>query len=229
MPAVTKPLFRSFVGLFFAITCFAVPGNTYLGTPLFDYDVEKNRLPHGDYSIVRSYRKTTQLLVSRNYWMVVLYTDRENYRDSHITSVTWSRLSLAPPRRGTMEQAVFSSTVTALLEEGRETGDGNFPGLEEFLKAGKEGGVLVKNGSTYRCERADEEGAAVMEMDFLRGDLSIRKKIPGNGQRAGKVVRYPVYVRETRDREIRRLINRYNLRFRKPAGEDKSSITVPKS
>ena len=50
----------------------------YLGEPLFNYRVEINTLPRGNYTMVRSSGRVTQVLVSTAWNRVTLYTDRDN-------------------------------------------------------------------------------------------------------------------------------------------------------
>ncbi len=206
--------------------CLAFTGNTFLGKPLFNYDIDKNRLTLGSCEAVRSYRETTQLLVSRNHWDVALFTDRENGRDSRITAVSWSRLALVPPRREAMGQAEFSARVVELITRGSGKTAERFAGLEDFLSLGK-GSRLTKTGSRFEGEISGPGGVTMMDLDFLEGNLSIMKKRALNGPRR-EVVRYPVYIRETRDREIRRVINLYNLKFRSLINTNNSS-SAPKS
>lgn len=199
----------------------SVPGNSILtgdtDTMLFDYTVQNNRLPFGEYIMVRSFRGITQLLISTDVNRLYLYTDRDNTSPGRIVSSGFSQLDsviLAAPE---MDQFLFDSLVAQAITHGdpREISTMRFPGLGRVLAMLRSGDARIENDDSeflIRIRAAGGMKAFVLKYDGPWNKLTLHYDITGP---AGQPLIWQIYINESTDRSIKPLLRRFSADARK--------------
>lgn len=198
-----------------ALSIPARTGSIFTDIMLFDYAVQNNDLPYGEYMMVRSYRNVTQLLVSTDVNTLYLYTDRDNcsYGDIHATG--YSRLDsiiITPPP---MEEVEFDRTIQSLLIHGdmREASSMRYPGLNAVLELIKSGIVKINRSeydSVIQTGRIPGMESYVLSFSFMQNKLTMRYDTA-----SGLRPLYQVYIDECHDDNITGIIKKFIAGARK--------------
>ena len=147
-------------------------------TPLFCSKVEENHLPCGSYTLVRSYRNFTQLLVALDT-KLVLYTDRDNRKDSDIFVSAYSctdEIHLVVP---SMQQHEFNIAIEKCIKQGDNgTGATNpFPGGDKFIEEIRKGIKPYKeDGECFIYIKENNTPVAIMTINQLWKKLTLRSR-----------------------------------------------------
>jgi len=181
---------------------------SYRETPLLNAKVQENTLPFGEYSLVRSYRNTTQLLVSVNT-KIILYTDRDNQRDSEIFVTAYSRLEEVILNVPSLHQHEFNLEVEKLIREGNTGGTLTipFPGGDKFIKEIKSGIKPSRDeGEYFIYLNEDNKPVSLMTINLMWKKLTLRNilnenKVPSTF--------YSIYIDECYDRNIKKILREY--------------------
>ena len=199
----------------------AVPGRPVLtgdtDTMLFDYTVQNNKLPSGEYIMVRSFRRITQLLISTDVNKLYLYTDRDNTRPGHIVASGFSQLEsviLQPPE---MDQFLFDSMVGQAITHGdpREISTMRYPGLGRVLALLRSGEVKIVNDdseSLIRIKGISGLDPFVLKYDAPWNKLSLRYDTTGPEYMS---LYWQIYINESSDRNIRPLLRKFSADARR--------------
>jgi len=184
--------------------------------PLFDYRAEGNRLPWGDYVMIRSFRETTQILVCRNYYHVTIYTDRNNLREGYITASKYTELGHIISSPGIPTQLEFDTMLR-----------------EYALNGLSMGGKILLQGINHYMEKIDAEEASI---DMFSNEYLLKIKegniiteITVDARWKKLVIRQvkgktevsscpSVYIDQTLDKTLRRIITEFAYKIRKTAG-----------
>lgn len=183
--------------------------NGYRGTPLLIPQVEENKLPYGYYFIIRSYRNITQLLVSEGK-KIVLYTDRDNQKDSEIFVSAYLRNEEMHIKVPAMQQHEFNLTIERLIRSGdsSSTATISFPGCDKFIDEIKKGTKPEKNEGEYFIYIKDNgRKQSLMTINLIWKKLTLRNmldpdKIPSSF--------YSIYIDESHDTGIIGIIREYS-------------------
>lgn len=199
----------------------SVPGNSALtgdtDTMLFDYTVQNNKLPFGEYIMVRSFRQITQLLISTDVNRLYLYTDRNNTKNGHIVSSGFSQIDSVILQAPEMDQFLFDSLVGQAITHGdpREISTMRYPGLGRVLALLRSGDVRVVNDdseSLIRIKGITGMDPFVLKYDAPWNKLTLRYDISG-GQNLPLL--WQIYINESRDRNIMGLLRKFSADARK--------------
>lgn len=193
---------------------YAADLRAFMDSPLLNPKVQENELPFGEYSLVRSYRNTTQLLVSVNT-KIVLYTDRDNMKDSEVFVTAYSRLAGVILNVPALEQHEFDLTVERLIRSGDSSSAASipFPGGDKFIDEFKRGaGVERSDGEYFIYLKENSRPISLMTINQFWKKLTIRNvlnenKIPSNF--------YSIYIDECYDRNIKKIIREYSAVLKK--------------
>lgn len=207
-------LIRHITLYFVIITALAVPaplGSQYNDTILFDYTVRNNDLPYGDYIMIRSYKKVTQVLISVDVNKLYLYTDRDNTIPGKIITSGLSRVESTIIRVPELEQYQFNFIVRRVLEDGdkREISTMRFPGLNTVLEMIKSGGASVvsdDNESMVRISGITGMARYIMKFDLPWNKLSLRYDAGGGDNLP---LLWQIRIEETSDPNIKPFIRRF--------------------
>ncbi|MCP4136289.1 MAG: hypothetical protein GY754_35290 [bacterium] len=214
-------LFLFFISLIVAADGRKYRGPTYLERPLFNYSVIKNNLPYGNYWLLRSSGKVTQVLISKKWKHLTLYTDRDNTKASPIFVSAYIRGPAAPHRHikgKQIRQDDFNLLVEEILEKGdkHETSTFRYPGLHDFLAAAKKKLVPVsKEGTAYliTLPANSRMSRSKLAIDWRTLSFSTRSYFNRDSHIYAENVQYPIYIEETRDPTVIRLIKSYSARL----------------
>ncbi len=199
----------------------ASPLNMPNDMPLFHYRVQENILPRGEYVFIRSYRQITQILVSKDRNILILYTDRNNMKNSDIFVSSFSRLDSKILREKTISQWEFNFMVETYLENGdsREYSTRKYIGLRHYIDEIKKLGIDMNTiggklhlGREFNIEKKDQRGITTSKIfiDPFWKKLAFRNTTDNQG-RFNKY--YEVYINESYDRNIKRLIRNFSRRL----------------
>lgn len=181
----------------------------YLGTPLLNYRVQDNILPDGDYVLVRSYRSITQILISEGN-KLILYTDRDNEKDSDIFVSSFNRLNGIILSKPAISQHEFNLRVAGIITGGDISGTASIPfyGAESYMEEVKKGLVPEKNdGEYFMFLKENGRVLSLMTLNPTTKKLTIRNMSDRNMK---PVNFYNIYIDECYDKNIRRLITGYS-------------------
>ncbi|PKL16303.1 MAG: hypothetical protein CVV49_16940 [Spirochaetae bacterium HGW-Spirochaetae-5] len=178
---------------------------SYRETPLLNAKVQENILPFGEYSLIRSYRNVTQILISVNT-KIILYTDRENQKDSEIFVTAYSRLEEVILNVPTIQQHEFNLKVEKLIRKGDSSSTSTipFPGAEKFIEEIKKGAKPVKDeGEFFIYLRDNNRPVSLMTINLIWKKLTIRNilnehKVPSTF--------YSIYTDECYDKNIKKIL-----------------------
>jgi len=183
-------------------------------TPLFCSKVEENHIPYGTYSLIRSYRTVTQLLVSLNE-KIILYTDRDNQKDSEIFVSAYSCTRQIHLDLPSMQQHEFNIAIGKLIRQGDTGIDSTipFPGGDKFIDEIKKGMKPdKKDGEYFIYLKNDSSSAAIMTINqqwkkLALCNISYQNKIPSSF--------YSIYIDECFDKNIKKIITEYTSVIKK--------------
>jgi hypothetical protein len=181
--------------------------------PLFDYRAEGNRLPWGDYVMIRSFRETTQIIICRNYYHYTVYTDRNNMKEGDITASGYTELGqiiTAPP---VPTQHEFDTMLRDYILNGVTSDDRiMFYGVKYFMdKIGSEKTVIDRVSEEYIMKV--DEGDTVTEIII---DARWKKLVIKRTRGETEAARCPsVYIDQTLDKTLKRVITEFAYKIRK--------------
>lgn len=207
--------------LFPLMLLFSVTGNSALtgdtDTMLFDYTVQNNKLPFGEYIMVRSFRQITQLLISTDVNKLYLYTDRNNTKSGHIVSSGFSQIDSLVLQAPEMDQFLFDSLVGQAITQGdpREISTMSYPGLGRVLALLRSGDArIVRDDSESLILIKGIKGMApfVLKYDAPWSKLTLRYDTTGPEYRP---LYWQIYINESTDRNIKPLLHKFSSDARK--------------
>jgi len=210
---IRKSLITAFI-ILTAIHTYAADLKAYRDTPLLCSNVQENELPFGEYSLIRSYRNVTQLVVSVNT-KIILYTDRDNQRDSEIFVTAYSRLEEVILNVPSMRQHEFNLAIEKLIRNGDNSSTSSipFPGGEKFIDEIKKGVKPDKNeGEYFIYLKENSTPVSLMTINLMWKKLTLRNilnenKIPSTF--------YSVYIDECYDKNIKKILREYSAAIKK--------------
>ncbi len=187
----------------------AVEINGYMGTPLLHYRVQDNILPDGEYVFVRSFRNVTQILIvsERKF---VLYTDRENDRNSDIFVSAYSLIGRVILSEPSINQHEFDMKIDKILSKGDMSSSSSIPfhGADKYMDEVKRGIKPEMNDGEYFVFLKDNgKNISLMTLNPYWKKMTIRNMKYRNDQYTNI---YNVYIDESYDRNIRRIIIKYS-------------------
>lgn len=190
------------------VSAYSADLKAYRDTPLFCSKVEENKLPYGEYSLIRSYKNITQLVVSANS-KIILYTDRDNRKDSEIFVTAFSRFDEVHLKVPSLQQHEFDLAVEKLIRRGDNSSSATipFPGGDRFIKEITEGIKPEKeDGEYFIYIKENGKPVSLMSINLLLKKLTLRNimnedKIPS--------AFYSIYIDECYDKNIKKILIEY--------------------
>ena len=186
----------------------------YNDTPLLNPRVQENKLPWGEYILVRSYKKTTQLLKSDNA-KIYLFTDRDNMKDSEIFVSAYSRFGDIILEASALSQHEFNTTVEKAIRYGDRSVSSTIPfyGCERFMEEINKGIKPKKDDGNYFIYiKTGDKSTDLMTINAFWKKLSLRNLLSGEKFPAGF---YNVYIDESYDKNIKKIIREYSGKIKK--------------
>lgn len=198
--------------LLITLLCKTGGGGQSLCVPLFDEVLENNKLPQGNYMLLRSHEKVTQVLVVRGRSMV-LYVDEDNTRDGVIAARAYSP-GMTGVSQKSMSQGAFTRVVEELIVHGQkdEGGGPGYKGILAYVRLAARNRTHFSHKGYFYTVR--EMGGtkprlvSVMKMDCIFHSLHIKNILGGN-----RGIVFPIFIKDSRDSNIKALIKRYGLEF----------------
>lgn len=181
----------------------------YRGTPLLNYRVQDNTLPDGEYILVRSYRSVTQILVSAEN-KLILYTDRNNERDSEIFVSSFSTMNDIILSEPSISQHEFNLKIAKIISDGDSgiTSSIPFCGADKYMEELKKGLRPEKNeGEYYLFLKENGRVISLMTLNPLLKKLTMRNMKDRNMKPLNF---YNIYIDECYDKNIRHIITGYS-------------------
>lgn len=181
--------------------------------PLFDYRAEGNKLPWGDYVMIRSFRETTQIIICRNYYHYTVYTDRNNLQEGYITASGYTELGQIITTPPVPSQQEFNTMLRDYIINGVSSEDGViFYGVKYFMdKIASDKTIIDRYSEEYIMRIEEEETQTEITVDARWKKLVI-KRIKGETEAS----RCPsVYIDQTLDKTLKRVITEFASRIRK--------------
>ena len=188
--------------------------NSYMDTPLLNPRVQDNDLPWGEYLLVRSYRNTTQLLISNNS-KIYLFTDRDNMKDSEIFVSAYSRFEDIILNISALPQQEFNIKVERVIRYGDNSVSAAIPfhGCERFMEEINNGAALTKDDGEYFIYIKDgNKSTALLTINTFWKKLTLRNLMRSELVPAGF---YSVYIDESYDKNIKKIIREYSGKIKK--------------
>ena len=184
---------------------------------MFDHRAEGNRLPYGDYVMIRSFREITQIIIRRDTYKTFVYTDRNNMLEGNITASAFSDFDMTVSYPAVPSQEEFNRMLAGYLEHGYSANGMNvFSGLGSFIDRLRSGNyTLEKFSDEYTIRFTDNGGEKEIIIDPRWKKLVVRT-LKGGTEAA---LCASVNVDQTQDRNIRRVIYDFLGRIKK-AGND---------
>jgi len=186
----------------------------YRDTPLLNPRVQDNKLPWGEYILVRSYRNTTQLLVSDKF-KIYLYTDRDNMKDSEIFVSAYSRFEDIILETPSLTQHEFNVRVERAIRHGDKNKSSTIPfhGCERFMEE-INNGVKPKlgDGEYFIYIKDGNKSTSLMSINLFWKKLTLRNLLSSENIPAGF---YNVYVEDCYDKNIKRILREYSGKIKK--------------
>jgi len=199
----------------------SAPGNSALtgdtDTMLFDYTVQRNKLPFGEYIMVRSFRGITQLLISTDVNKLYLYTDRDNTKPGYIVSSGFSQIDSVILEAPEMDQFLFDSLVGQAITQGdpREISTMRYPGLGKVLALLRSGDVQIVNDdseSLIHIKGIRGMDPFVLKYDAPWNKLTLRYDTSGPEYLP---LYWQIFINESTDRNIKPLLRKFSADARK--------------
>ena len=181
----------------------------YNDTPLLNPRVQENKLPWGEYILVRSYKNTTQLLKSDNA-KIYLFTDRDNMKDSDIFVSAYSRFGDIILDAAALSQHEFNTTVERAIRYGDSSVSSTIPfhGCERFMEEINKGVKPIRiDGDYFIYIKTGDKSTALMTINTFWKKLSLRNLLSDEKFPAGF---YNVYIEESYDKNIKKIIREYS-------------------
>ena len=196
----------------------ALTGDT--DTMLFDYTVQKNKLPFGEYILIRSFRGITQILISTDVNKLYLYTDRDNTKSGYIVSSGFSQIDSVILEAPEMDQFLFDNLVGQAITQGdpREISTMRYPGLGRVLALLRSGDVKITNDeseSLIRIKGIRGMDPFVLKYDAPWNKLTLRYDTSGPEYLP---LYWQIYINESTDRNIKPLLRKFSADVRKITG-----------
>lgn len=184
-------------------------------TPLFRYRVQENRLPYGNYVLIRSFRNVTQLLISKDWNILLLYTDRDNRKDREVAGTGFSRVDSVILNIPPLSRSEFNHIIETFLIEGdsREFSTAQSRALKFFIENVNEKNInYSKEDTEHRFRLIDENGEVFSAMNFdpFWKSISIRS---AKNYRGETNLFHEVLIKETWDKNIKKIIRQYSLKL----------------
>lgn len=181
--------------------------------PLFDYRAEGNSLPPGEYVMIRSYRNVTQIVICRNHYQVIIYTDRDNAREGHITAAGCSGFDQIIFNPAVPSQREFNAMLREYTMDGmKSAGSSIFKGVKYYRDKIINHRVKIEKFEDEYVMRIEEEiGETEIRLDARWKKLIIR--LTGRTTEAAKCP--SVYIDQTQDKNLRRIITEFAYIIRK--------------
>jgi len=179
-------------------------------TPLLYYTVQNNNLPYGNYVLIRSWRNITQLLISKDHNILILYTDRENRKDSEIAAAGFSRVDSIILDIPSLRQSEFNHIIESFLIKGdsRLFSDRKFNGLDYFIANTGESFISYhKENTVHKLRALNERNEIVSSVNFdpFWKSLSIRDKSMGAD---GNL--HHILITNSYDKNIKKIMVKYS-------------------
>lgn len=208
-----KNLKKTSIILLTAMLLFHYKSDAYCGindTPLFDYTVQNNNLPYGEYVLIRAWRNVTQLLISKDNNTLLLYTDRGNMKEDKINGTGFSRvnsviLDAAPLSRGEFNHIVESFI---LWGDSREFSTSTYRGLDYFINNVSEDFILYSKENTehkLRLVNNEKKILASVNFDPFWKSLSLIEKNNGADDTL-----HHILIKNSYNRSIKKIIRKYS-------------------
>jgi hypothetical protein len=210
---IQKKLLTVFI-LLTAVYAYTADLKAYRETPLLNAKVQENILPFGEYSLIRSYRNVTQLAVSVNT-KIILYTDRDNQKDSEIFVTAYSRLEEVILNVPSMQQHEFNLTVEKLIRKGDNSSTSTipFPGGDTFINEVNRGVKPDKNeGEYYIYLKENSTPVSLMTINLMWKKLTLRNILNENKNPS---TFYNIYIDECSDKNIKKILREYSAAIKK--------------
>jgi len=181
--------------------------------PLFDYRAEGNKLPWGDYVMIRSFRETTQIIICRNYYHYTIYTDRNNMQEGYITATGYTELGQMITSPPVPSQQEFDTMLRDYILNGISSDKGDiFYGVKHFIdRIGKDNTVIDRHSEEYIMKI--EENGTTTEITV---DARWKKLVIKRTRAETEASRCPsVYIDQTLDKTLKRVITEFAYKIRK--------------
>jgi len=175
--------------------------------PIFDHRAEGNRLPYGDYVMIRSFRDITQIIIRSDTYKTIVYTDHNNMLEGEITATAFSEFDMTVSYPAVPSQEEFNRMLNRYLMEVYSANRMNiFSGMKSFNEKIKNRNYKLENFSDeFKIKLTDTDTDKEIILD-VRWKKIIVRTVKGGGEAA----RCPsVYVDQTQDRNIRKIIYNY--------------------
>lgn len=179
-------------------------------TPIFDYTVQNNDLPYGEYVLIRSWRNVTQLLISKNHNTLLLYTDRGNIRDDKIRGTGFSRVDSVILDIPPLSRTEFSHIIESFIIRGdsREFSTREYKGLDYFINNVSQNFILYSKEDTEHkllLLNNEKKITASVNFDPFWKSLSIR------GENIGADANlHHILIQNSYDKNIKKIIRKYS-------------------
>jgi len=181
--------------------------NRWLDRPLFNYNVQRNRLPFGDYIFIRSYRKVTQILISSDYSLLTIYTDRNNRKHGYIKSSSFQRIGSTVVKPHKINQWEFNQLLETCLTKGdmRPYSSSKYCGPLEIFKSRNRSKTYIteQNGEYTVRYRGSEFPQSDIRLGGMDKYLSVKRLKDGKGKHNPY---YEIFIRESHDPIIKKII-----------------------
>lgn len=191
-----------------AIQLYSGDLRSWRDTPLFCSKVEDNHLPPGNYTLVRSYRNFTQLVVAHDS-KIILYTDRDNRKDSEIFVSAYSSTDGIHLEAPALHQHEFNLAVEKSIMQGdNSTGTTiPFPGGDIFFNEIKKGAAPeIHDNDYYIYLKENGSASALLTINQTWKKLTLRSLT--NEERSPSTL-YSIYIDECYDKNIKKIITGY--------------------
>lgn len=179
-------------------------------TPLFDYKVQNNNLPYGEYVRIRAWRNITQLLISKDHNTLFLYTDRGNLRDNKISGTGFSRvdsviINIPPLSRGEFNHIIESFLIWG---DSREISTSKYKGLDYFINNVSEDFILYsKEDTEHKLRLLNNEKKIIASVNFdpFWKSLSVMEKDKGADSYLHNIL-----IKNSYNKNIKKIIRKYS-------------------
>ena len=192
--------------------------NKFFDKPLFNYKVHLNHLPYGNFVLIKSFRKTSQILISKDWGRLFFYTDRNNTKVDDIFVSTYSLYTNTISNDKMIRQDKFDDMLKFYLLTGdkRNITTHKFSGLIYHMEKLKNKNItLKKRGTTYYITSiGDKKNIESLIIDIRLKRLHIRNEYINQMNPNVKDVIYNVHINETWDKSIISIINSHAFLLR---------------
>lgn len=181
--------------------------------PLFDYRAEGNKLPWGDYVMIRSFRETTQIIICSNYYHYTVYTDRNNLKEGDITASGYTELGQSITSPPVPTQLEFNTMLRDYILNGVTSDEGvMFYGVKYYMGRINSNRTSIDRYSEEYIMKTVADGAVTEITVDARWKKLIIKRTSGETEESGCP---SVYIDQTLDKILKRVITEFALKIRK--------------